>query len=201
MLPDTSISVMFNLADPGAVGRSLVTTAFLPEACVMGPATRSRLVRPGRTIRAVGAGLDPSIALEVFGTRASELVDRAVPLQCFWGALAVAGLTSSMSRLELGPCALSLAAEVDRRLGGRHAADRPERVLAGVVKRRDGRISVDEMTQRQGVSRQHLARRFRDAAGLSPKMFARITRFQALVRALLENDVSQWAGVSTSVGY
>jgi transcriptional regulator GlxA family with amidase domain len=56
------------------------------------------------------------------------------------------------------------------------------------------------MTQRQGVSRQHLARRFRHAAGMSPKMFARITRFQALVRALLENDVSQWAGVSTSVG-
>jgi transcriptional regulator GlxA family with amidase domain len=76
-----------------------------------------------------------------------------------------------------------------------------ERALASLVRRRHGRITVDEMCEHHGSSRQRLSRKFRDAAGLSPKLYARITRFQALVQRLLEHDVSEWAGVSTSVGY
>jgi hypothetical protein len=34
-----------------------------------------------------------------------------------------------------------------------------------------------------------------------PKLFARITRFQALVHALLSTDVSQWASLSPTVGF
>jgi len=57
------------------------------------------------------------------------------------------------------------------------------------------------MARRHGLSRQQFARRFCAAAGLPPKLFARITRFQALVHALLSTDVSQWASVSTAVGF
>jgi hypothetical protein len=49
------------------------------------------------------------------------------------------------------------------------------------------------MAGSHGLTRQQFARRFRAAAGLAPKLFARITRFQALVHALLSTDVSQWA--------
>src|SRR5207249_1978260 len=52
-----------------------------------------------------------------------------------------------------------------------------------------------------GLSRQQFARRFCAAAGLPPKLFARITRFKALVHALLSTDVSQWASVSPAVGF
>jgi AraC-like DNA-binding protein len=64
-----------------------------------------------------------------------------------------------------------------------------------------GRVSIDEMAKSHGVSRQQFARRFRATAGLRPKLFARITRFQALVNALLSTDVSDWASVAPAIGF
>ena len=57
------------------------------------------------------------------------------------------------------------------------------------------------MARSHGLSRQQFARRFCAAAGLPPKLFARITRFQALVQVLLSTDVSRWASVSPAVGF
>ncbi len=64
-----------------------------------------------------------------------------------------------------------------------------------------GRVSIDDMARSHGLSRQQFARRFRGTAGLPPKLFARITRFQTLVHVLLSTDVSRWASVSTSLGF
>jgi hypothetical protein len=63
-----------------------------------------------------------------------------------------------------------------------------------------GCVSIDDMARSHGLSRQQFARKFCAAAGLPPKLFARITRFQALVQALLSTDVSQWASVSPAGG-
>src|SRR5260370_35110768 len=57
------------------------------------------------------------------------------------------------------------------------------------------------MARGHGLSRGEFSRRFRAAAGLPPKLFARITRFQALVHALLSTDVSRWASGSLDVGF
>jgi AraC-like DNA-binding protein len=201
MLPDTSISLIVNLANAGAVGASLATAMVLPRVCVLGPGTRARFVRMGKSIRAVGAGIDPSLALPLFGLPAAKLVDRVLPLHTFWGTARVHELTASMRRLELEASAAALDAEIERRLGRARSLGGFERQITDLIKEQQGRISVDEMTRRQGVNRQLIARRFRDAVGLSPKLFARITRFQRLVQVLLANDVSEWARVCTAAGY
>jgi AraC-like DNA-binding protein len=64
-----------------------------------------------------------------------------------------------------------------------------------------GHLSIDDMASSYGLNRQQFARKFHAAAGLPPKLFARITRFQALVQVLLSTDVSQWASLSTAVGF
>ena len=201
MLPDTSLSLIVNLADPGAMGSSRAGEVSLPRVCVLGPSTRARPVTPGGTVRAVGVGLDPNLAPELLGVRAANLVDRVMPLAAFWGVSRVHALTASMSRLSLEECALLLHEEVERRLGRARNLRGLERTLTDLIKQERGRISVEELTQQHGVNRQLIARRFRDTVGLSPKLFARITRFQQLVQALLATDVSQWASMATSAGY
>jgi AraC-like DNA-binding protein len=201
MLPDTSMSLLVNLGDQGMMGTSRATAAVLPRFAVLGPTTRPRQVALGRTIRAVGAGLEPTIAQELLGTRAARLVDRIVPLHMFWGRYDVHKLAESMSRLDLGNCALVLRMEVERRLARARAVGSIERTTTDLIKQQQGRISVEEITRYHGVGRQQLARRFRDTLGLSPKLFARITRFQQLVRALLTHDVADWALVSAGAGY
>jgi transcriptional regulator GlxA family with amidase domain len=60
---------------------------------------------------------------------------------------------------------------------------------------------MDEMARIYGLSRHQFARRFSAAAGLPPKLFARLTRFQALVHDLLSTDVSRWASVALATGF
>jgi AraC-like DNA-binding protein len=70
-----------------------------------------------------------------------------------------------------------------------------------LIKLHAGYVSIDDMARSHGLSRQQFTRRFSAIAGLPPKLFARITRFQALVHALLSNDVSRWTSVSSDVGF
>ena len=59
----------------------------------------------------------------------------------------------------------------------------------------------DAIARNNSLSRREFGRIFSEAVGLPPKLFARITRFQMLVEALLSTDVSRWAGVSTAAGF
>ena len=65
-----------------------------------------------------------------------------------------------------------------------------------------GRISIDELADRTGFSRQHLGRRFRDEFGLSPKLAARVVRFER-ARTMLEAVPSyvSTAQVAAACGY
>jgi len=63
------------------------------------------------------------------------------------------------------------------------------------------RVSIEQLARNFGLSRQQFTRRFTAATGLPPKQFARITRFQSLVRALLSTDVSGWASACSAIGF
>jgi len=70
-----------------------------------------------------------------------------------------------------------------------------------LIARRAGHVNIDQMARSHGLSRQRFARRFCSTAGMPPKLFARITRFQALVHGLLSTDVSGWASLPAVLGF
>jgi AraC-like DNA-binding protein len=57
------------------------------------------------------------------------------------------------------------------------------------------------MASDYGLSRHRFARSFVAEAGLSPKLYARIVRFQRLVHVLLSTDVARWATTAMDLGY
>ncbi len=201
ILPGTGVSLIVNFGDMWTAGRSLVTSAFLPRVCVVGPVTQARILRVGRSVQAVGAGLPSTLTFDVFGVPASELVDRIVPLQDLWTRDDVERLLASLSRLEIRRCLSALKDELVARTGRPSIPETVGQTAPRLIKLHAGCVSIDDMARRHGLSRQQFARRFCAAAGLPPKLFARITRFQALVHALLSTDVSQWASVSSAVGF
>jgi AraC-like DNA-binding protein len=74
-------------------------------------------------------------------------------------------------------------------------------IAAGRLLLREPRPIAD-VARRMGVSPRHLTRTFRHAVGLTPKMFARISRFQR-VAAVLDDESSGGvlAGVALACGY
>jgi AraC-like DNA-binding protein len=196
--------LVVNFGHLWAAGRSLATSAQLPRLAVVGPVTQMRILRVGRSVRAIGAGFLPTLTSAIFDVPASELVDRIVPLDELWPRPDVETLFESLSPLEIGTALLVLRDWLLGRLrqgddvpASAHTAPR----LMTLIQRRAGRVSIDDMARSEGVSRQLFARRFYSEAGLTPKLFARITRFQALLHGLLTTDVSHWASMSPAAGF
>ena len=65
-----------------------------------------------------------------------------------------------------------------------------------------GDLRVEELAAQLNVSRQHLALQFRQHVGISPKLFARISRFRAVNSALKTLPAhADWAQVALQYGY
>jgi AraC-like DNA-binding protein len=201
ILPGTAVSLIVNFGDPWAVGRSLTTSSLLPSICVVGPVTRALILTTGRLVRAVGACFTSPLTADILGIPASELVDRIVPLDEIWDRDEVEKLGASLSYLRASKSVTALRDVLVKRMECVPNRDQTGQLAALVISRRGGRVSIDSLAGRHGLTRQQFARRFSAATGLPPKMFARITRFQALIHALLSTDVSQWASVSPAVGF
>jgi AraC-like DNA-binding protein len=201
ILPGTGVSLVVNFAAPWAAGRSLVASAALPQVCVIGPVTQARILRVGPRVQAVGAVVPPVLTMNLFGVPASELVDRVVPLEDLWTPGEADHLSEAMSllpsRRRVEALRGELMARMDRGAGGGGI----EHLAFRLMMQRRGRLWIDDLAKRQGLTRQQLARRFSAATGLNPKLFARITRFQALIQALLSTDVSEWVSVAPAVGF
>jgi AraC-like DNA-binding protein len=196
ILPGTGVSLIANFGDLWTAGRSLVTSVSLPRVCVVGSVTESRILRVGRYVHAVGAGFPSTLASGVFGVPASELIDRIVPLQDLWTSDDVERLFASRSRIDIKRCLSALKDELASRTGQPSSSERVRLTAPQYIKLHAGLVSINGMARSHGLSRREFSRRFRAAAGLPPKLFARITRFQALVHALLSADISRWVSVS-----
>jgi AraC-like DNA-binding protein len=200
ILPGTGVSLVFNFGDLWTTSRALAAFTFLPRACVIGPVTQPRVLGVGRSVHAVGAGLSSTLIPGIFGVPASELVDQIVPLQDLWTD-DVERLSASLSRLEIRRCLSALKDELEARTGRLSSTETVDQTVARFIKLHGGRVSIDDMARSHSLSRQQFTRRFRASAGMPPKLFARITRFQALVHALLSTDVSRWTSVASAVGF
>jgi AraC-like DNA-binding protein len=141
------------------------------------------------------------LTADILGLPASDLVDRIVPLEDVWSRYDVETLGASLSALPISKAVAALRDVLIGRMRSVPNRDETGQSTALVISRQSGRVSIDRLASSHGLSRQQFARRFSAATGLPPKLFARITRFQALVHTLLSTDVSQWASVSPAVGF
>lgn len=100
-------------------------------------------------------------------------------------------------------CLQDVAAGVTEYCHGRLV--RPDRRLAYACTRIDqggGQLPLAEIAREMGMTRQHLGRIFRSQVGLSPKLYARIRRFQNVI-AMAQTLLPRWgwAGVAHQFGY
>lgn len=150
----------------------------------------------------VGAYFRPGRAAHFFDSPVSDLTDAAVALGDIWGgcgvqlASAVADLTE-LARIERVESIL-LAAR-------RHARHRAALIdvdgLAASVLRRSGRVTVESLAGVAGVSRQHLARVFRERIGVGPKLYGRVARFQAVLAHVGAGPSIDWALAALDLGF
>jgi AraC-like DNA-binding protein len=153
---------------------------------------------PGQ--RAVGARLHLAAPECVLGTPASTLADRIVPLEDLWGP-AARRLADQLfnARDTIAAVAILESAIADRLAGA--GKRRAHAQLALDAAGRLDRANVNTVAADLDVSARHLRRIFHDAVGVSPKMFARLTRFHRALRAAREHGHASWASIAAVAGY
>lgn len=209
ILPGMAVSVIVNVGDLWAAGRSLAASALIPRVSVIGPCTQPRILRMGRSVHAIGAVLPPSLTSDILDIEPSAIVDRIVSLDDLWHRddtdrllALVASLEPTRAVSALTDALLSPTGRtVSSSRGGISCRELVTDAAAHTITVRAGNVSITGMARTHGLSRHQFARRFTDATGVSPKLFARIARFQALVQSLLATDVVQWASLSSGLGF
>jgi len=158
-----------------------------------------KLIRSGQ--RAVTARLQLGAPDAVLGVPASAMAGRVVGLEDLWGEAATRRLCARLADApDLVGAAAILEGAIAERLTtakGRHAGAQ----LALAAADRLASASVNAVAVDLGVSERHLRRVVRETVGVSPKAFAKLTRFHRALRAARTDAQVNWAGIAAAVGY
>jgi AraC-like DNA-binding protein len=132
---------------------------------------------------------------------AVELCDRPVTLEQVWGRRAADELRDRLGTAPHPQAMLQqLEQELARRLG-ETAGLGLVRHTSGVIAASRGGRPIGDLTAAAGVSSTHLARRYKELVGVTPKRLARSYRFAATVLSIDPAGPVEWAELAAGAGY
>ncbi|CAL9458818.1 hypothetical protein SUDANB95_02578 [Actinosynnema sp. ALI-1.44] len=178
-----------------------VETAEYADGCVVTTPTRAvEFGYPPRS-RSVGVHFKPWGLAPFLSMPAVELCDRPVTVEQVWGRAAVAGLRDRLAAAgRPGEMLTVLEDELMRRL--RETAGLGlVRHTSSVIAAARGAVAIGDLSVAAGVSGTHLARRFKELIGVTPKRLARTHRFAATVFALDPAGPIDWSELAGGAGY
>jgi AraC-like DNA-binding protein len=189
---DAQMSVLFPLGVCYSAGEWRQAPAY--GGIVMGALTRATHLS-GDRVGMVGAYLTPRGSAALFQVPAAELNDRTVSIGDLWKGADIDPECATIDALEVLLVRRLTSASV------RSSAVRTGDLAAHVL-RGGGQTTVERMAGLAGVSRQHLARLFREHIGVSPKLYARLARFRHSIREVGRSaPVASWSRFAARHGY
>lgn len=191
LLPGATTELVFELR-PGA--------RECAAAVVAGPHSEYSVLDTSAEISLIGVHFKVGGSFPFFGMPAAELHNLDVPLQALWGARAAhlrerlsAAATADEKFDILEQTLLHLQCDTRRHPAIAFAL----RELSTVPQR----LSLAALADEVGMSQRRLIERFRTEVGMTPKLFARVQRFQATIRAIQPLADVDWAQVAADCGY
>jgi AraC-like DNA-binding protein len=182
VVPDGRPELILNLGKPFEALRDGEWQA-QPQSFLVGQITAPLLLRATAGSHIVGVRLRPGGAAQLLGVPAQELTGRTVPLDEL-------GLKQLAEMRDTG--------DIERALLRRQQREDP--LTNEAARLLSGSLGVAAAAGRLGVSSRQLERRFRARVGISPKLFARICRFQRVFPAI-EREGAGWVDAAAGCGY
>jgi AraC-like DNA-binding protein len=167
-----------------------------PRAILVGARGKYDIIHTRDLAELVGIVLKPGGLGPWLRQRADVFFECSISLDDVWG---MRGICDRL-REESSPMRMlgTLDALLVERLMGR-AVERKPLVRAALAELRAG--SVRQTAQTLGVSERRLHQVFSEDAGLSPKLWSRVCRFQRVLRALHAGVEMPWDQLALSCGY
>lgn len=149
----------------------------------------------------IGARFMPSGTAPFFNCAGHELHNQIVALDLLWGAQVhqmydqLASCQDIMARFEL------LEAMLVERL--HHIPDDLPMLHYAIrsIASAQGQTSIRALCDEIGISQKHLAARFKRTVGVTPKVLARIYRFQTVLHEINSGSLRNWADVAQHANF
>jgi AraC-like DNA-binding protein len=194
--------LIVNLGAPFRIrGGTDVETAEYADGCVVTMPTRAWEFGYPLWTQSVGVHFKPWGLAQFLPMPAAELCDRPVTVEQVWGRPGVAELQDRLATAD-GPHEMLtlLEEELTRRL--RETAGLGlVRHMSSVIVANSGAVAIGDLSVAAGVSSTHLAQRFKELIGVTPKRLARSQRFAATVLAIDPAEPIDWGDVAAGAGY
>jgi len=199
-LPSGDVALIISFGPALAITEPRAGAPVLRRSFVAGVHDGYAITEAPRYQHGLEIRLTPIGAYTLFGLPMNTLANRAVPLEDVLGNAA----DELAERLHSLPDWQARFDHLDRTLARLLDQGRPPSPSTVWAWRRleqtSGRLPIGRLAAELGATRKHIAERFRDEVGVSPKTLARVLRFRRAVRLLREGKLSL-SDVSLSCGY
>jgi AraC-like DNA-binding protein len=201
ILPDGRPEIIVHLGDAfdrvEADGAAIRQDALL----VAGQLTSQLLLQPTGRIAVAGVRLRPDGVAALFRQPAGELTGLTIGLDTV-----ARPLFAALAQVRDSTGSIQDAVPAIQRQLARHAdmtrVDPAVRSAVDAIEASAGRLSMEDLASRVGITRRHLERRFHAVVGLSPKRLARIARLQRAIRMMEALDApGRGARTAAECGY
>jgi len=201
VVPDGCIDIVVEFDGCAVEAGGRIMTAFDDRASVVGAMSRPLIVNAAPGTSFLGVRFKPGKATQFLGVTAGDLTDQSIPLGEIWrrdDARVEARLTE---RQGIGRKLALLETALLERLKYKKDDDPYIGRLVRLILDRRGAVSIEALSEYAGISRQHVARKFDQHVGISPKLFCRIMRFQDLMTTIRRSGKVDWATTALDFGY
>lgn len=199
--PDGCMEMIIHFGDPYIQfledGRQIIQ----PGSFVFGQITTPLVIAPSGVSGMVAARFLPEGFAPFSSLPASEMQNRAVPLEELYGS----------DGLGLGKSVLNSSSNEERiacienfligKLTTTTAYDALAKETFNLLMQSKGQISVDSLVAHLQISRRQLERRLSTAIGLSPKQLSKIVRLQSALKLMEKNQHARLTEVAHEAGY
>jgi AraC-like DNA-binding protein len=199
--PMPAALLIINLGGPFRIRAGAdIETAEYADGCVVTMPTRAIQFGYPEPTRSVGVHVKPWGLAPFLPMPAAELCDRPVTIEQVWGRPASAQLRDRLA-MAAGPHEMLtlLEDELIRRLCETRGLGLV-RHTSSVIAAASG-VAIGDVSVAAGVSTTHLAQRFRELIGVTPKRLARTYRFTATVFSINPAEPIDWGDVAAGAGY
>ncbi|HTI09180.1 MAG TPA: helix-turn-helix domain-containing protein [Puia sp.] len=208
--PPLTFRTFRTMADgcPGIIFQHPAAGAFhkddqrLPEIFLYGQSTQHAELSLSGKFNAIGLCLYPNALRSLFGLKAEELTDSCMDLnhmarrQGFRLAEQLADIRASGEKVQLLADYLSVQSGSNSRI-----TDAPMQYALSQILHSKGSHPLKTLQDTLQMTERSFERKFKQWVGISPKLFARICRFQASLTQLRNNDYQKLSDIAFENDY
>ncbi len=201
-IPGARVALIVELGPPlGIYEHGQTTPSHFAGGFVAGLDDAPSLTTHDGWQRGVQIDLTPPAVRRLFGVSMEELARRVTPLN---DLLRPEDRSLPERLASLGTWGARLDT-VERWLEGRIVRGAPvDRRVAwalDAIEASGGNLAIATIQETLQLSRPHLARLFREHVGVTPKLYARLVRFERLTKRVTHDARPDWATLATELGY